>query len=73
MAVGNAPESTRLLAQTTLRTVLGTHTLAEILSQRERISKDMQVENWHILGKSEEKFRANSTKPLTHGAFRSKE
>jgi len=35
--------STNLLAQTTLRTVLGTKTLSEILSDRENISHAMQV------------------------------
>ena len=34
--------STRLLAATTLRNVLGTRNLAEILSERESISKVMQ-------------------------------
>jgi erythrocyte band 7 integral membrane protein len=41
--VENACSSTRLLAQTTLRTVLGTKTLSEILSDREQISHFMQV------------------------------
>ena len=35
--------SARLLAATTLRNVLGTLTLGEILSQRESIAKDMRV------------------------------
>ena len=34
--------STRLLAATTLRNVLGTKNLAEILSEREKISENMQ-------------------------------
>ena len=34
--------STRLLAQTTLRNMLGTKTLAEILGQREEVSDTMQ-------------------------------
>ena len=34
--------STRLLAATTLRNVLGTRNLAEILSERESISRVMQ-------------------------------
>lgn len=41
--VSNAPNSTRLLAQTTLRNVLGTKNLAELLSDREGISLSMQV------------------------------
>lgn len=41
--VENAHHSTRLLAQTTLRNVLGTKNLAEILSERETISSSMQV------------------------------
>ena len=35
--------STRLLAATTLRNVLGTKSLKEILSERETIARDMQV------------------------------
>ena len=41
--VENAPRSTQLLAATTLRNVLGTKNLAEILSERESISQFMQV------------------------------
>lgn len=41
--VSNAHSSTRLLAQTTLRNVLGTKNLAELLSDREGISHSMQV------------------------------
>ena len=41
--VSNAHHSTRLLAQTTLRNVLGTKNLAELLSDREGISLSMQV------------------------------
>ena len=41
--VENAHHSTRLLAQTSLRNILGTKTLQEILSDREEISKAMQV------------------------------
>jgi len=43
--VENAASSTRLLAQTTLRNILGTKSLAETLSQRDSIAADMQ----HIL------------------------
>ena len=41
--VENANRSTRLLAQTTLRNVLGTKNLSEILADREVISHTMQV------------------------------
>ena len=41
--VMNAHQSTRLLAQTTLRNVLGTKSLSEMLSDRENISHFMQV------------------------------
>ncbi|CAD5118633.1 DgyrCDS7321 [Dimorphilus gyrociliatus] len=52
--VENAHHSTRLLAQTTLRNVLGTKNLSEILSEREAISNSMQLildeatTNWGI-------------------------
>ena len=39
--------SGRLLAATTLRNVLGTLNLGDILSQREIIAKEMQVEKSH--------------------------
>jgi len=41
--VENAARSTQLLAQTTLRNILGTKTLSEILTDRESISTMMQV------------------------------
>ncbi|XP_016336921.1 stomatin (EPB72)-like 3b [Sinocyclocheilus anshuiensis] len=41
--VSNADYSTRLLAQTTLRNVLGTKNLSEVLSDREVISQSMQM------------------------------
>ena len=46
-AVANVDDygaSARLLAATTLRNVLGTLNLGDILSQREIIAKEMQVE-----------------------------
>ena len=43
--VEDSHHSTRLLAQTTLRNVLGTKNLHEILSERESISSSMQVED----------------------------
>ena len=39
--VADYATSTKLLASTTLRTILGTKTLAEILSDREIIAKDI--------------------------------
>ena len=53
--VENAHHSTQLLAQTTLRTILGTKNLHEILSERESISSGIQelldegTEPWGIL------------------------
>jgi erythrocyte band 7 integral membrane protein len=41
--VEDANRSTRLLAQTTLRNVLGTKSLSDILSERDIISHIMQV------------------------------
>lgn len=41
--VENAHHATRLLAQTTLRNILGTKSMSEILADREAISKAMQV------------------------------
>ncbi|KAM5146867.1 stomatin-like [Mantella aurantiaca] len=40
--ISNADSATRLLAQTTLRNVLGTRSLAQILSDREEITHNMQ-------------------------------
>ena len=45
--VENAARSTQLLAQTTLRNILGTKTLSEILTDRESISSMMQVTTLH--------------------------
>ena len=47
-AVANVDDysgSSRLLAATTLRNVLGTMTLGEILSTREKIANEMKVNN----------------------------
>ena len=41
--VENAHHSTRLLAQTSLRNILGTKSLGEILSDRDSISGSMQM------------------------------
>ncbi|XP_032861530.2 stomatin [Tyto alba] len=52
--VTNADSATRLLAQTTLRNVLGTKNLSQILSDREEIAHSMQAtlddatDNWGI-------------------------
>ena len=47
--VENAHHSTRLLAQTTLRNILGTKNLHEILSDRDSISGSMQVKLCFVL------------------------
>lgn len=44
--ITNADAATRLLAQTTLRNVLGTKNLAELLSDREEIAHSMQVRSF---------------------------
>jgi erythrocyte band 7 integral membrane protein len=41
--IENVRHSTQLLAQTTLRNILGTKTLAEVLADREQIKSYMQV------------------------------
>lgn len=41
--VEDCSRSTRLLAQTTLRNILGTKTLSEILTERETVAVNMQV------------------------------
>ena len=52
--VADYAKSTKLLASTTLRTVLGTRNLAEILSDREKIAQnimaqlDEATDNWGI-------------------------
>ena len=49
LAVANVDDyagSAKLLAATTLRNILGTKTLADILSERESIAHDMQVEKF---------------------------
>ena len=43
--VHDAQKSTRLLAATTLRNVLGTRAMSEVLSERESISHEMQVQH----------------------------
>ena len=51
--VEDSHHSTRLLAQTTLRNVLGTKNLHEILSERESISSSMQVQETGLSSSSE--------------------
>lgn len=46
--ITNADAATRLLAQTTLRNVLGTKNLSEILSDREEIAHSMQVKHANV-------------------------
>merc|ERR1712241_1304378 len=52
--VNNAPQSTKLLASTTLRNILGTKTLSEILADREHIahmmleSLDLATDPWGV-------------------------
>ena len=50
--VENAHHSTRLLAQTTLRNILGTKNLHEILSERDCIASNMQVIIFPLLNKN---------------------
>lgn len=47
--ITNADSATRLLAQTTLRNVLGTKNLSQILSDREEIAHNMQVRSAPVL------------------------
>ena len=47
--VENAQFSTRLLAATTLRNILGTRTLQEILQDKESIAHHMQVKLFSYL------------------------
>ena len=70
MCVQNAHHSTKLLAQTTLRNVLGTKTLSEILTERDVISASMQqildeaTEQWGIKVERVEMF-AYALRPAT--------
>ena len=47
--------SARLLAATTLRNVLGTKNLGDVLSERESIVNEMQVQYAHFLNTFSEK------------------
>ena len=68
--VEDAARSTKLLAQTTLRNILGTKTLAEMLSDRETISHHMQVGRAKRAGRKAGPvvFRRHSTRRRTRGA-----
>jgi erythrocyte band 7 integral membrane protein len=50
-AVSNAQYSTRLLAATSLRNILGTKTLQEILTDKETIAHRMQVRTFSLFSK----------------------
>ena len=58
--VENAHHSTRLLAQTTLRNILGTKNLHEILCDRESISTAMQVRGKNFLGHHKDHYLVNT-------------
>ncbi|KAH3792004.1 hypothetical protein DPMN_145493 [Dreissena polymorpha] len=53
ICIENAQSSTRLLAASTLRNVLGTKSLSDILTDRERIASQMQVLSSPFLGKNQ--------------------
>ena len=59
--VENCHHSTRLLAQTTLRNVLGTKNLSEILADREAISSSMQVRSLRVFFLVRLKKRTHNT------------
>jgi erythrocyte band 7 integral membrane protein len=64
--VENAGQSTRLLAATTLRNILGTKTLSEILTDREHIATSMQqvldegTDPWGVLVERVEMYDSRS-------------
>ena len=57
--VFDAQTSTKLLAQTTLRNMIGTRTLAEILGDRDGISHQMQVRQAFLRVKGELNAKTN--------------
>ena len=73
-AVANVDDysgSSRLLAATTLRNVLGTMTLGEILSQRETVATEMKVNLIkYIIFISHKDFRKHWTLLLSPGESR---
>ena len=78
-AVANVDDysgSSRLLAATTLRNVLGTMTLGEILSAREKIATEMKVVlRSHNFSQQRNMFLSRKLwrKPLNHGESRLRE
>ena len=80
-AVSNVDDysgSARLLAATTLRNVLGTMTLGDILCQRESIAREMKVYNIQfffklLLKQALHKPRQHWMKGLNHGVLWSSE
>ena len=74
-AVSNVDDysgSARLLAATTLRNVLGTMTLGDILCQRESIAREMKVYNIQfvfrlLLKQALHQLRQHWMKVLSHG------
>uniref|UniRef100_A0A8C9FY01 Band 7 domain-containing protein n=1 Tax=Pavo cristatus TaxID=9049 RepID=A0A8C9FY01_PAVCR len=78
--VNNVHSATFFLAQTTLRNVLGTQTLAQLLAGREEIAHSIQVDlgfTWQawklVLGSTESEIISfiffNNTKKILHGPF----
>lgn len=61
--ITNADSATRLLAQTTLRNVLGTKNLSQILSDREEIAHNMQVRRTR-LARLDDRFGKRSAGPM---------
>ena len=69
-AVANVDDysgSARLLAATTLRNVLGTMTLGDILCQRESIAREMKVNCLYVTCVSQSIPRVCWMKELSHG------
>lgn len=67
--VEDADRSTRLLAATTLRNVLGTKNLSDILSERDSISGMMQVSTStrFVIHRRQHKHKWMPNNLLTHG------
>lgn len=66
--VDNANQATQMLAQTTLRNMLGTKSLTEILTDREEMAELMSVSIEHILMSIEELF-PEGIRPHEHDRF----
>ena len=67
--VDDYSDSARLLAATTLRNVLGTLTLGDILCQRESIANEMRVTLSYIINNIHQYllFRRHSMREQNHG------